>query len=77
MPDLFCVLRKTRTGPEKICDLFFYGHAVKRNGFHVKTDLFVLFKPLNALKSAILRKKAIFSGFVKIFIRLLVRFIKN
>ena len=55
----------------------FYGHAVKRNGFHVKTALFVLFKPLNALKSAILRKKAVFSGFIKIFIRLLVRFIKN
>lgn len=71
------MLRKTRTGPEKICDLFFYGHAVKRNGFHVKTALFVLFKPLNAPKNTILRKKAIFSGFIKIFIRLLVRFIKN
>ena len=59
----------------------FYGCVAllkqKRNSFHVKTALFVLFKLLNALKSAILRKKAIFSSFVEIFIRLLVRFIKN
>ena len=71
------MLRKTRTGLENVYDLFFYGHAVKINSFHVKTALFVLFKLLNALKSAILRKKAIFSSFVEIFIRLLGRFIKN
>ena len=77
MPDLFCMLRKTRTGLENVYDLFFYGHAVKINSFHVKTALFVLFKLLNALKSAILSKKAIFSSFVEIFIRLLGNKKKN